>query len=202
MITIGITGGFATGKTVVAGMFKKLGAKVIDADRIARAVVKPHTLTWQKVVGYFGKEILRRDGFINRKRLAGIVFSDSKKRRRLNQILHPAVIGEIKQIIKGGKSKVLVVDAPLLFEAGIEGLFDRIIVVSCPKEVQEKRAKRRDKLAEAEIFQRIKSQWPLARKIKRADFVVDNSGSITGTRKRVRKMWDKITSVKERKEVL
>lgn len=202
MLVIGITGGYATGKTVVANMLKKLGAKVVDADRIARLVVKPRTLAWQKAVRYFGKGILRRDGFINRKKLARIVFSDSKKRQRLNQIVHPAVIREVKQVIKGGKSKVLVVDAPLLFESGIEGLFDKVIVVSCSADVQFRRAKRRRGGSADEILQRIKSQWPLARKIKQSDFVVDNSGSITETRRRVRKIWDKITSAKERKEVL
>ena len=198
MITIGITGGYATGKSVVAGMFRKLGAKVVSADTIARTIMKPQTLVWKKVVKCFGKEILRKDKLINRKKLAEIIFTDSVKRQKLNQLVHPAVVDEIKRVIKTtvkrGKPAILAIDAPLLFEAGIEGLFDRIIVVGCRTAVRIDRAKRRDELSKCQIFQRIQSQWSLKRKIKKADFVVDNSGSITRTRSQVNKIWNRMTN--------
>lgn len=206
MITIGITGGYATGKTVVANMFKRLGAKVVDADNIARSVMKPHALAWQRVVNSFGKGILRKDGLINRRKLAEVIFADSMKRQKLNQLVHPPIINEIKRIIKvtakRGKTKVLAVDAPLLFEAGIEGLFNKVIVVSCSADVQLKRAKRHRKLALTEILQRIKSQWPLVRKIKLADFVVDNNGSITETRRQVKEILKRITPCTPRRRAL
>ena len=200
MITIGITGGYATGKTIVANMLEKMGAKVVDADSIALSVMKPHTFVWQKAVSYFGKGILRKDGLINRRKLASIIFEDSKKRRKLNQLVHPSVITEIKRLIKvnakRGGIRVLAVDVPLLFEAGIKGLFDTVIVVSSSAKVQYNRAKRRDKLPSTQILQRIQSQWPLAKKIKQADFVVDNSGNIAETRRQVKEIWNKMTNDK------
>lgn len=198
MITIGITGGYATGKSVVAGMFRKLGAKVVSADTIARTIMKPQTLVWKKVVKCFGKEILRKDKLINRKKLAKIVFADFDKRQKLNQLIHPSVVDEIKRIIKTtakkGKTTILAVDVPLLFETGLEGLFDRIIVVSCRASVQIDRAKRRNNLSKYQIFQRIQSQLPLKNKIKKADFVVDNSGSIGRTKSQVKEICEKMTN--------
>jgi len=198
MITVGITGGFATGKTVVADILRRLGAKILDADKIAHNVMQPDTAVWKKAVDYFGENILRKDRFINRKKLAKIIFADSMKRQKLNQFTHSYIIREIKNKIKADAKNysidVLALDAPLLYEAGIEYLFNRVIVVKCSKDVQYKRAKKRSRLSSKEIFQRVNSQWPLEEKVKRAHFVIENSGSIDETMKQVKKIWEELTA--------
>lgn len=196
MITIGITGGFATGKTTVVKMFRELGAKVVDADRIARSITKPKTLVWKSIVDYFGKEVLKKNGYINRNKLAKIIFSNKTKRYKLNSFLHPHIISEIKRIIntaaKGSKTKVLVVDAPLLFESGINKLFDKIIVVLCRYDIQQKRALMRKNLSLKQINKRIKSQWPLNRKIKKADFIINNNKNFIKTKREVNGVWKEL----------
>lgn len=197
MTIIGLTGGYAAGKTVVADLFRKLGADVLSADRIAHEAIMPDTDVWKKTVRYFGRGILLKNRKINRRKLAGIVFKDRKKLKKLNSIVHPAVKKEIRRIIKekkaNGTEKVFFIEAPLLFEAGIKKWFDKIIVVDCSEKVQFKRAKERDKISEKEIRLRIKSQLPLTKKIKMADFVIDNSRRLEETKKQVGKIWDNFT---------
>lgn len=193
MIRIGITGGYATGKTVVANMFAGQGAEVICADKIVHMVMQPYTAVWEKIIKVFSKKILKKNNNIDRRKLAKIVFTDKKKLVKLNRLVHPSVKMELKRIIQDReskkKTKILALEIPLLFEAGMEDWFDKIVVVACNEDVQYKRAKRRDGVHKIELSQRIKNQWSLGKKEKRADFVVDNNGSRADTRRQVAEIW-------------
>jgi dephospho-CoA kinase len=195
MHVVGITGSFGTGKTTVAKLFKQLGAKIIDADSIAHGLIKVNTPTYKSLIRSFGKGILKdnsRD--IERKKLAKIVFANKKLLNKLNRILHPAIIKKIKDkvklINKRNKPKVVIIDAPLLIEAGLLRLVDKLIVVAASRGVQVLRLKKRAGISKKEIEARINSQIPMREKIKSADFVIDNNGSLTYTKKQVREVWD------------
>ena len=194
MIIIGITGGLATGKSTVAQMFGKLGAKVVNADGIVHQLLRPRSICFEKVVKEFGKEILR-SGQIDRKKLADIVFKDIKKLRKLEGILHPQVKRIMKReinVYRKVKSKgVIVLDVPLLFEAGLEGQADYTIVVRASRKEQFKRAARLS-LNKKEAFERIKIQLPLSVKARLADIIINNEESKKKTEKAVKKIWQTI----------
>ncbi len=196
MVIIGITGGMGTGKTTAAKMFADFGAKIIDADRIAHSVVKPGSDVWRELLGAFGKEIFSRNGTINRRKLAGIVFGKEPHRlKELNSIIHPEVIDiilkRIQDAAKNGADAV-VIDAPLLIEAGLETVVDKIIVVTAERKTQEERSRTQLKLNPEEIKARICAQLPLSEKEKKADYVIDNNGSLENTLKQARKIWEEI----------
>lgn len=196
MITIGLTGGYATGKTKTAEIFLKLGAEVLYADKIAHRFIRPYTSVWKNIVKNFGKEILGAGNRINRKKLGDIVFSDRKLLKKLNRLVHPSVKAELRKIIrdkkKKGRTKIFILEIPLLFEAGVSGWFDKIIVVRCNKDMQYKRAYKRDDIKKNNFLIRFKSQWPLNKKERLADFVVDNSGKLSETKKQVCIIWKKL----------
>lgn len=193
MKVIGITGNFGTGKSFVASIFKELGAHVIDADKVAHETIKKGTPEYRKVVGVFGKEILDKDGDIDRKELAGIVFSDSDKLKKLNSIIHPAVITYIRKRIRKAHGKALVViDAPLLIEAGLTGILDSLIVVKSSRAEQIKRCVSKFKMKKEEVLKRIENQMPMSEKIRLADFVIDNSGTRSQTKKQVMNLQKEI----------
>ncbi|GIO21712.1 dephospho-CoA kinase [Oceanobacillus sp. J11TS1] len=180
-LVIGLTGGIASGKSTVAKMFAALDIPVIDADIIAREVVEPGEESYQKVVEVFGEEILKEDGSINRPKLGSIIFSDSEKRERLNQIVHPAVrkrVLEKKEYYIRQGEKCIVLDVPLLFESKLTSLVEKTLVVFVVKETQLKRLMERNQLSEQEAWDRIQSQMPLEEKVKLADELIDNNHSI------------------------
>lgn len=188
MITIGLTGGIATGKSTVSNILRQHGARIIDADQIAREVVEPGQPAWEKIVSYFGQDILLPDNTIDRKRLGKIVFADATARQALNSFTHPAIINRIREILDGWRDDagvLAVVDAPLLLEAGMEFLVDEVWVVATSTEIQLERLMRRDKLSREEALQRLAAQMPLAEKISRATRVIDNSGSLAETTRQV-----------------
>ncbi len=192
---IGITGGFGSGKTFVASMFGKLGAKVIDADRIAHEVIRKGSPEYKRIVKLFGKGIISRNGEIDRKKLGAIVFSRPKLLSKLNRIVHPEVIRRIKSEIVSERvsglagERVIVIDAPLLIEAGLDKLVDKLVVVKCQKRRQIERCQEKFCLQKEEISQRIASQIPLKKKIQMADLTIDNSRTRALTEKQVRKAW-------------
>ncbi len=197
MLIVGLTGGIVSGKTTIAKMFQELGAQVIDADEIARKVVRPGEKAWQGIVEYFGPEILRDDLEINRKKLADIVFSNKEKLAVLNSITHPEITLMIKKQINQLKSKyqkdiICIVEAPLLFEAHLEDMMDKIIVVYLNREEQLKRLLLRNNLTREEAIQRIESQMPLEEKLSRADYVIDNCFSLQQTKKKVLQVWKEL----------
>lgn len=197
MLIVGLTGGIVSGKTTIARMFQELGAQVIDADEIARKVVRPGEKAWQGIVEYFGPEILREDLEINRKKLADIVFSNKEKLAVLNSITHPEIILMLKKQINQLKNKyqkniICIVEAPLLFEAHLEDMMDKIIVVYLNREEQLKRLLLRNNLTREEAIQRIESQMPLEEKLSRADYVIDNCFSLQQTKKQVLQVWKEL----------
>ena len=188
ILVVGLTGGLATGKTTVAKIFKTLGATIIDADKIAKEMVKPNSLVWQKVIDYFGKEILNDDLTINRKILAGLIFNNELQRKKLNEIMHPAIIHEIEQKIsihRSSPASIIIIDAPLLIEANMVSMVDKLIVVMASEETQIKRVIRRDDLSEEMAKKRICTQILLKEKVKLADFVIDTDCSKKELKQRV-----------------
>ncbi|RLQ03036.1 dephospho-CoA kinase [Geobacillus stearothermophilus] len=186
--TIGLTGGIASGKSTVSAMMRELGLPVIDADEAARAVVRPGEEAYRQIVAAFGPGILRADGEIDRAKLGAIVFNDEQQRKVLNAIVHPAVrkkmLAEKEAHIRSG-AKTVVLDIPLLFESGLTHWVDKVLVVYVDDDVQLRRLMARNGFTEEEALARIRSQWPMAEKVKRADAVIDNNGTIEETRRQL-----------------
>lgn len=194
MEIIGLTGSFGTGKTFAASIFKSLGAEVLDADKFAHDAIKKGTKAYKNIVAAFGGDILDKKRSIDRRRLGGIVFKDKEALKILNSIVHPEVIRIITERIaaRGKKGGVIVIDAPLFFEANLEGLADRLVVVKASRENQIKRCSKKFCIDKEGVLNRIKSQIPMHRKIGMADFVIDNDGTKAETRKQVQKIWGKV----------
>ena len=186
---IGVTGSFGSGKTTVARIFKSLGAKIIDADRIARSLIKPKTKIYKKIINTFGEDILKGNKNIDRGKLADIVFSNKECLNRLNEIIRPQVIRIIKDQIETESRRIIVLDAPLLIEAGLVNLLDWLIVVKLDRRQQIERLLNNSSLAKSEILKRIKAQLPLQYKIRLADFVIDNRGTVETTKRQARRIW-------------
>jgi dephospho-CoA kinase len=189
MLKIAITGGVGSGKSTVARMFRELGVPVIDADEVARAVVAPGQPAWHELRKAFGPEIFQEDGQLDRHRLSQWVFLDPEARRRLEAIVHPRVAAEIRSRLaqlEGQGTPLVLVEVPLLFEAGLEKYYDRVIVVDAGEADQVRRLRDRDRRSEAEIAGILAAQLPLPEKVKKADFVVDNRGDLNLTLSQVK----------------
>jgi dephospho-CoA kinase len=198
MIIAGLTGTIGTGKSTVAAMFADLGAFIIDADKLAHQVVEPGQKALQEIVDFFGKDILNQDGTLNRQKLADIVFKDKDKLAKLNSIVHPAVLNEDARLVEQQKALnpdgLIVKDIPLLLELGPEiarKMVEIIIVVYCSPPVQLKRLIARG-MAESDAQNRIKTQIPVNEKMKSADFIVNNDGTLEETRQQVVQIYNKI----------
>lgn len=190
---IGLTGSYGSGKTTVTDMFRTMGARIIDADQIARQVVEPSLPAYHDIVNEFGRGILRDDGSLDRKQLREIVFNDPEKRKRLNAITHPRIREVEISLLEQWKSEPLVIfSVPLMFENGLESRVDAVIVVSLSDDIRYQRVRRRDSI-DREMMERIlASQMSQDEKCKRADFIIDNSGTITETLKQVQDIVRKI----------
>jgi len=188
MIIVGLTGSVGTGKSTVTRFFKELGAYIIDWDELAREVVRPHLRAWKEIVEYFGQDFLNEDLTINRQKLAEVVFSNKEKVTKLNQIVHPEVFKEDERItndIKGLDPNALIIkDIPLLFELTRPIYLDKIIVVSASERTQLRRLEEKG-MSREDAKNRIKSQLPLEEKIKAADFVINNDGTLEETKRQV-----------------
>jgi dephospho-CoA kinase len=182
---IGITGSFGSGKSTVAEMFKDCGARIIDADAIVHQLLRPGSAVSRRICAVFGPQVIAQDGSVERSRLASVVFKNARLVRLLNSIVHPQVKRIIKRQIQGMRG-MIVVDAPLLLEAGVDSLVDYVVVVKAPLSAQIARLKKRHHYTIADIRLRIKAQMPLAEKIARADFIIDNSASRASAFKQVR----------------
>lgn len=182
-LIIGLTGSFGSGKTTVAKMFKSFGAQVIDADEIAHRIIQPGSQIYKKIISVFGENILKKNKAIDRDKLARIVFGNKNLLKKINRIMHPEIIRMIKQRIKISQSKIIILDAPLLIEAGLKNLVDKLIVVKLDKRQQIERLLHKSPLKKPEILKRIKAQIPLQYKVRLADFVIDNSGRIKDTKR-------------------
>lgn len=195
MLVVGLTGSMASGKSIVSKTLKELGLPIIDADLIARKIVSPNEAGYREIVDHFGQGILNPDQTINRRKLAKIIFSDSKERERLNSLLHPRIVKEIKRRIedfKGRGERLVIIDAALLIESRELSLVDKLIVVTVSPKIQVRRLAQRDHLTEKEARERIATQMPLSEKVKLADYVIDNGGSVKKTIKRTRELYNKL----------
>lgn len=192
MPIVGLTGGFGTGKTYVGSIFRKLGAKVFDADSVAHDALKKGTPTYRRIVASFGGSILDPKREIKRNVLGEIVFSNRKKLSKLNGIVHPYVIRKIKESIKKSKSGVLVIDAPLICEAGLCGLMDILVVVSASRKKQIERCVKKFRIAKKDVCKRMACQMPLKQKLQRADYRINNNGTRKETEKQVRRIWQEL----------
>lgn len=192
MIITGLTGSIASGKSTVSEMFRELGAHIIDYDILAREVVEPHEKAWQAIVDEFGQEILNEDLTLNREKLGQIVFDNPDKLEKLNQITHPAVFEaaseRVKEIEKIDADAIIIKDVPLLIETGIHKTVDKVIVVSATMENRLQRLMDRG-FTKEEAEKRIASQLPIREKVKYADFVIQNDGSIEETQKQAQEIF-------------
>lgn len=189
-LVVGITGSLGSGKTEVARLLKAKGARVFDADLAARKALRKGEPAYQAVVKLFGRSFLKENGDIDRKKLAARVFSDPKELRQLNTLIHPGVIfdclGQISRLRREGG--VLALDVPLLFESRMDCLADLVVVVTAPEALVIRRAVRNG-LAAPLVRRILASQWPAAKKAKRADIVIRNTGSLAELKKKVSELW-------------
>jgi len=206
MLKIGLTGGIASGKSVVGKMLVALGAYLVEADHIAHSLMQPGEAVYNEVVRRFGREILNPDGTVNRAKLAEVAFgagSSGERQSRieeLNRIVHPAVLRSQDEWMQAmglqDPHAVAIVEAALILEAGAGDRFDRLIVVTCDPEQRASRFAARQKIdvetARKEVARRMAAQLPEEAKIKAADYVIDNSGSLEDTREQVQNVWQKL----------
>jgi dephospho-CoA kinase len=194
--TFGLTGGVACGKSTVAGMFAELGARIIDADRLAHELIRSPRPAYHEIVQQFGFEILDSQGEIDRKRLGAVVFRDPEKLRALNAIVHPRVIERTDQLAEAfhlqDPRAVVLVDAALLYEANLTDRFEKIIVAWCRPEQQLERLMAKTGLSREEAERRIAAQMPAEEKRRRADFVIDCSGDLELTRRLVTDLYPQL----------
>lgn len=199
MLRVGLTGGFACGKSHVGRTLEQLGAFLLRADDIGHEVLSPGGSAYQPVVREFGVELLDADGTINRRRLAAVVFGDADKLARLNNLVHPAVIRleeeRIARAALDNPSVIAVVEAAILIETGSYKRFQKLIVVSCTEQQQIARAMHRDGISEEEARARLRRQMPIEEKRRFADFVVDTSGSKENTVKQTRAVYESLRSL-------
>ena len=204
MLIVGLTGGIASGKTTVSKILKEQGAYLIEADQIARELVQPQTPVWKELVRRFGKEVLTEDGSIHRKRLAGRIFSDPEQRRLLNRILHPRIYEEMRrrteEIGKRDPDAIVVIDVPLLVETKGYGEMDRVIVVTATETQQVERLREREGMPPEESKKILSSQVSGEDRLKVADFVIQNEGSLEETRRRTREVFQELRKIADQKD--
>ncbi|MGC9333218.1 MAG: dephospho-CoA kinase [Anaerolineae bacterium] len=189
---IGLTGNIATGKSEVGRILSRLGARVIDADRVAHEVMEPQGPAYGPVVEAFGTGILAGDGSIDRAKLGQIVFRDAAALRRLEAAVHPATIAEVGQRITHSREPVVVVEAIKLIEAGMHRLYNELWVVTAPRSLQIERLVESRGLSEAEAALRVDAQPPQEEKVRVADRVFVNDGTLAELEDKVRAAWAEI----------
>jgi dephospho-CoA kinase len=208
MLKVGLTGGIASGKSIVGEMFVALGAHLVQADRIAHSLMQPGEAVYNEVVRHFGREILDSDGTVNRAKLAEAAFGPANapegqrtsRIAELNRIVHPAVIRSqdawLQEMGRRDPHAVAIVEAALILEAGAKDHFDRLVVVTCNAEQRAARFAARQKIdleaARKEVARRMAAQLSDDEKVKVADYVIDNSGSLENTREQVKQAWQKL----------
>ena len=194
--TFGLTGGIASGKSTVARMFEDLGAKIIDADRLGHELIRSPLPAYQEIVQHFGDSILDAAREIDRKNLGAVAFAHPEKLRELNAILHPRIMARIEELAQifcaQDPHAVILVDAALIFEGGIGNRFQKVIVAWCRPEQQLERLMGKTGLSREEAEQRIAAQMPVEEKRRRADYVIDTSGSFDQTREQVVKLFPRL----------
>jgi dephospho-CoA kinase len=199
-LMVGLTGGIASGKSTVVARLREKGAAVIDFDLIARQVVAPGTPGLAAIVDYFGRQVLADDGSLDRKRLADIVFCDMEKRKKLEAITHPAIYAEFfrqtEGICREREWPIIIVDIPLLIEFNLQYLFDRLIVVYVPREIQLERLAARDGISREAAEKMFAAQLPIDEKLPFAQEVIDNRGTMAATAAQVDAVWTRLVEMR------
>ena len=197
-LLVGLTGGIATGKSMVSALLRQLGCEIIDADLLAREVVEPGRPAWTTIVAEFGQDVVTGDGALDRKRLGAIVFANPERRRRLEAITHPAIRerfqARLDELAEKGFTGIVIFDAAVMIESGNYKNMDRLVVVVTDEPTQMSRLRGRDGTDDAEGRRKIASQMPLSEKAKLADYVIDNSGDRHATAEQVRRVFAALMS--------
>ena len=198
MIIIGLTGNIASGKSTVADIFRNLGAEIIDADQLSRAVMDKGSRAWKKIVDKFGDSVLKQDGSIDRKKLGQIVFNDKKKLEELMEITHPEILNELTDrinFLKRNNPKCIVIEATLIeINGDIEKMIDRIVIVRASSKNQLSRLRERDDFTNDEAMMRIKSQKPAEARVSGVDYIIDNDSDLNNLKMQVIDIWNALTN--------
>jgi len=193
---MGLTGGIASGKSTVSALFVNKGAGLVDADVIAREVMLPGHHVLAATVRHFGQQILSPDGTLDRAKLGEIVFRDPEARQTLNDLTHPAIRQEIRSRMQEmdllEPERLVIVDIPLLYESNLQGMFEDIIVVYVPREVQLARLMQRNSWSREQAEDRLNAQMDIEHKRSKANYVIDNSGDLANTEMQVARLWDRL----------
>ncbi len=195
MKVIGLTGGIGSGKSMVSQFLAELGAVILDADEIGHEAFKPDTEIWRQVVAAFGRQILTPDGNIDRKKLGNIVFSNPESLSRLNQIMHPRMYDMVKAQLEEYRrqgTRVVVLEAPLLLEAGWTSLVDEVWVTTAPEATVLKRLEERTGLSQAESLTRLRSQLPSAERVRQADVVINTDCDLDELKSKVKELGQRL----------
>ena len=195
----GLTGGIACGKSTVARFFQDLGAYIFDADRVGHEVIEPGQAAYQEILKHFGKEVIDSGGRIDRRKLGPRVFANLKQLRQLNAIVHPQIIVRVNKLAAQEREQnphaVMIVDAALIFEAGLASTLRKVIVVWCRPEQQLERLMAKTGLPREDAEQRIKAQMPAEEKRRRADYVIDCSGTLEQSRAQVEAIYHELQHI-------
>lgn len=193
MLTVALTGGIASGKSVVAEVLKDLGCYIHHSDKIAHELMKPNSPVWKNIKEHFGENIINPDKTINRSKLGSIVFSNNYERQFLNNLIHPLVIKKEKEIIeklnREKKYNIFISEAALTIEANYSRFFDKVVVVYCKREIQIKRLMDRDHITRTEVLKKIRSQMPSEEKLKYADYIIDTSDPLASTIEQTERLY-------------
>ena len=195
MKVIGLTGGISSGKSTVSQFLAELGAVIIDADKVGHEAFKPDSEAWREVVAAFGRQIITANGAVDREKLGEIVFSNSEARARLNQIMHPRMYNLVKTRLDEYRrqgASIIVLEAPLLLEAGWTSLVDEVWVTTASEATVLKRLRERTGLSEKESLARIRSQLPTEKRVKHADVVINTDCSLEELKAKVKELWQEL----------
>jgi dephospho-CoA kinase len=199
MLSVGLTGGIASGKSSAARLFVQKGACLIDADRIALDIVRPGEEGFQPVVDAFGSDIVTPLGELDRVKLGAVVFSDPEKRKLLDALLHPFIIARIFSLIgdlrNRGYGGIVIADIPLLFECGLHERFDKTVLVYADPETQKQRLICRNSIAPESALQRLSAQMPIDAKRRLADYIIENTGSLDALEAQVAAVWQLLCGI-------
>jgi len=198
-LCFGLTGGIACGKSTVARFFQDLGSFIFDADRIGHKVIEPGQPAYQGVIDCFGKDILDPGGRIDRRKLGPKVFADLRQLRRLNAIVHPHIIARVKKLAAGEQERnphaVVIVDAALIFESGLDRTLRKVIVVWCRPEQQLERLMAKSGVSRDEAERRIEAQMRVEEKRRRADYLIDCSGTLEQSRAQAEAIYQELKRI-------
>jgi dephospho-CoA kinase len=202
-LLLGVTGGIASGKTVVANMLEEMGAPIIDFDMISRQVVEPGKQAWKEIIDYFGKQILFEDDTLDRKKLSDIVFNDMVKRKKLESFIHPQIgvefTKQVNEISASDPNAIIQVVVPLLIELNMGYIFHKLLLIYVPEETQIERLTLRDGISKENAANIISSQLPIDEKVGYADFVINNDKSLDETRKQVEDFWKTLKKIQSQR---